>query len=112
MPGPMARTTARGASGGARRRGGRRRRGARARGGGSAMPGPMARTTARAQSARARAEAWRGAAVRARRKALVLGSLLVGVLVVYSHRHQIAPGFERYIRYATVIALLVLGWAF
>jgi small-conductance mechanosensitive channel len=76
------------------------------------MPGHMAKTTARVQSARARSEAWRAAAVRARRKALVLGSLLVAVLVVYSHRHEIAPGFERYIRYATVIALLVLGWAF
>jgi small conductance mechanosensitive channel len=72
----------------------------------------MARTTSRGRSARARAEVWRATARRARGEALLLGSLLAGVLVVYSHRHQIAPGFERYIRYATVVALLVLGWAF
>jgi small conductance mechanosensitive channel len=72
----------------------------------------MARTTSRGRAARARAEAWRATARRARGEALLLGSLLAGVLVVYSHRHQIAPGFERYIRYATVVALLVLGWAF
>jgi small-conductance mechanosensitive channel len=67
----------------------------------------MARASGRA--ARARAEAWR-AARRARREVLVLGPLLAAVLVVYDQRHQIAPGFERYVRYATVIALLVLGW--
>jgi small-conductance mechanosensitive channel len=67
----------------------------------------VARASGRA--ARARAEAWR-AARRARREVLVLGPLLAAVLVVYDQRHQIAPGFERYVRYATVIALLVLGW--
>ena len=72
----------------------------------------MARTTSRGRAARARAEAWRTRTRRARGEALLLGSLLIGVLVVYDHRHQIAPGFERYIRYATVLALLVLGWAF
>jgi small conductance mechanosensitive channel len=67
----------------------------------------VARASGRA--ARARAEAWR-AARRARREVLFLGPLLVAVLVVYDQRHAIAPGFERYVRYATVVALLVLGW--
>jgi small conductance mechanosensitive channel len=67
----------------------------------------MARSSGR--GARARTEALR-AARRARREVLVLGPLLAGVLVVYDHRHQIAPGFERYVRYGTVLALLVLGW--
>ncbi|WP_187369398.1 mechanosensitive ion channel domain-containing protein [Baekduia soli] len=40
----------------------------------------------------------------------MLGPLLVAVLVVYERRHQIAPGFERYVRYGTVLALLLLGW--
>ncbi|MDX6725753.1 MAG: small conductance mechanosensitive channel [Baekduia sp.] len=61
------------------------------------------------RAARARAEAW-AAARRARREVLVLGPLLIGVLVVYRSRHTIAPGFERYVRYATVLALLLLGW--
>jgi small conductance mechanosensitive channel len=76
------------------------------------MPPSMATPTSRRRWTRERAQAWRATAQRARGEALLLGSLLIGVLVVYSHRHQIAPGFERYIRYATVVALLVLGWAF
>jgi len=67
--------------------------------------------TARERTSRARAEAWR-AARSARRELLVLGPLLVGVLVVYAHRHDIAPGFERYVRYGTAAALAILGWAF
>lgn len=61
--------------------------------------------------ARAWAEA-RPQAKRARREALVLTPLIVGVLVVYHYRGEVAPGFERYIRYGTVLALLVLGWGF
>lgn len=49
---------------------------------------------------------------RARRQVLVLLPILVGVLVVYNQRHEVAPGFERYVRYGTVIALLILGWGF
>jgi small conductance mechanosensitive channel len=72
-----------------------------------------------------RSEAWErvGLAVnvsqravkRARREALVLVPLLIGVLVVYSHRHQIfgiskhSP-WNTWIRLATVLALLALGW--
>lgn len=51
------------------------------------------------------------AAKRARRELLVLGPMLVGVLVLYSQRrrlfHQELP-----VRWATVLALVVLGWAF
>jgi small-conductance mechanosensitive channel len=61
------------------------------------------------RAARARAEAW-AAARRARREVLVLGPLLAGVLVVYHNRHAVAPGYERYVRYATSLALLILGW--
>jgi small-conductance mechanosensitive channel len=59
--------------------------------------------------ARARAEAW-SAARRARQEVSILGPVLAGVLVVYAHRHAIAPGFERYVRYVTVLALVILGW--
>jgi small conductance mechanosensitive channel len=62
------------------------------------------------RAARARVEAL-AAARRARRGLVVLLPLLAGVLVVYDQRAAIAPGFERYVRYATVIALVVLGWA-
>ncbi len=62
------------------------------------------------RAARALAEA-RAAAASARRQVLVLGPLLVAVLVVYDQRSEIAPGFQRYVRYATVVALVILGWA-
>src|SRR5690348_14030262 len=48
---------------------------------------------------------------RARRQALVLLPLLVGVLVVYSYRtHLFGKGGDTPVRIATVISLVVLGW--
>jgi small conductance mechanosensitive channel len=44
-------------------------------------------------------------------KIIVLAALLVGVLVVFAHRHDLFPGGGRYVRYATAVALVVLGWA-
>jgi len=80
------------------------------------QPTVFPRVDARRRSAGTRAAASRAGADalavarRARREVLVLGPLLVAVLVVYHHRSDIAPGFERFVRYGTVIALLVLGW--
>src|SRR3954451_25126549 len=68
----------------------------------------------RLRDGRVSARAWqeaRAAARRSRREILVLVPLIAGVLVVYAQRDSLAPGFERYVRYGTVIALLVLGWA-
>jgi small-conductance mechanosensitive channel len=48
---------------------------------------------------------------RARRQALILLPLLVGVLIVYSYRTQLfGKGGDVPVRIATVIALVVLGW--
>jgi small-conductance mechanosensitive channel len=72
-----------------------------------------------------RSEAWErvGLAVnvsqravrRARGEAIVLVPLIIGVLVVYSHRHQIfgvgpKSPWNTWIRWVTVLALLGLGW--
>ena len=62
------------------------------------------------RAARAWAEA-RSAARKARREILVILPLTVAVLLIYAYRSDIAPGFERYVRFGTVIALLLLGWA-
>jgi small conductance mechanosensitive channel len=70
--------------------------------------GPVRRTPAQ-RAARALTEA-RRAAKGARREIVVLGPVLVAILVVYDQRHAIAPGFERYVRYGTVVALFLLGW--
>lgn len=51
------------------------------------------------------------AARRARRQALVQLSLLIGVLIVYSYRRQLF-GIDVPVRIATVVALVILGWAF
>ncbi len=74
-----------------------------------------------------RSEAWErvGLAVgvsqravrRAQREALILVPLLVGVLVVYSHRVQwlgvtASSQWETPLQMATVVALVALGWAF
>jgi small conductance mechanosensitive channel len=49
---------------------------------------------------------------RARRQAIVLGALLLGVLVAYSYRKQLfGAAFDTPVRIATVVALVVLGWA-
>src|SRR4051795_6224709 len=68
----------------------------------------------RLRDGRVSTRAWqeaRAAARRSRREVLVLVPLIAGVLVVYAQRDSLAPGFERYVRYGTVITLLVLGWA-
>jgi small conductance mechanosensitive channel len=53
------------------------------------------------------------AARRARREALVILPLLAGVLVVYAYRHQLfGHSVDMPIRFATVVVLLALGWAF
>ena len=68
----------------------------------------------RLRDGRVSPRAWqeaRAAARHSRREILVLVPLIAGVLVVYTQRESVAPGFERYVRYGTVIALLVLGWA-
>lgn len=50
---------------------------------------------------------------RARRQALVLLPLLVGVLLLYSYREDLfGRGWETPVRIFTVIALVILGWAF
>jgi small conductance mechanosensitive channel len=50
---------------------------------------------------------------RARRQALVVLLLLVGVLVAYADREQVfGRGLETPVRAATVLALVALGWAF
>jgi small conductance mechanosensitive channel len=61
------------------------------------------------RAARAWAEA-RAAARKARRQILVVAPLTAAVLLIYAYRDDIAPGSERYVRYAAAIALLVLGW--
>ncbi len=53
------------------------------------------------------------AAKRAQRQALVLLPLIAGVVVVYSYRRDLfGAGLDVPVRWATVIALVVLGWAF
>jgi small-conductance mechanosensitive channel len=47
---------------------------------------------------------------RARGEALVLLPLLVGMLVLYSNRRDIAPELDLPIRVATVVSLVILGW--
>lgn len=50
---------------------------------------------------------------RARREAIVLLPLLVGVLVAYSHRRDLfGRGLDFPVRLLTVVALVILGWAF
>ncbi len=50
-------------------------------------------------------------AAREKGKLVLLAALIAGVLVVFSHRHDLFPGYGIYIRYATALALVVLGWA-
>ncbi|HET6509991.1 MAG TPA: mechanosensitive ion channel family protein [Baekduia sp.] len=40
----------------------------------------------------------------------MLTPVLAAILVVYDRRHAIAPGYERSVRYGTVVALCLLGW--
>jgi small conductance mechanosensitive channel len=50
-------------------------------------------------------------AVRARRELVVIAALIVAVLVIFNNRHELFPGHSREIRYATAVALVILGWA-
>jgi small conductance mechanosensitive channel len=52
------------------------------------------------------------AARKARRQTLVLTPILVGILVLYSERKHIGNGFDEPIRWITVVALGIVGWAF
>lgn len=49
---------------------------------------------------------------RARRELVVVAALIIGVLVVFNHRHELFPGAGKPVRYATAAALVLLGWAF
>jgi small conductance mechanosensitive channel len=51
------------------------------------------------------------AARKARRQVLILTPILVGILVAYSERKHIF-GLDEPIRWITVIALVIVGWAF
>jgi small conductance mechanosensitive channel len=44
-------------------------------------------------------------------KIIVLAALIVGVLLVFAHRHELFPGAGLWVRYGTAVALVVLGWA-
>jgi small-conductance mechanosensitive channel len=57
------------------------------------------------------AEIDRGRAQRARGGVLVIGALIAGVLLLFTNRHTLFPDLGTPVRVATVIALLVLGWA-
>lgn len=69
-----------------------------------------------------RSHAWREAGLeseidrrerkRARGQLLVFGLLIAGVLVLFSHRADLFPGYGTAVRAGTVIALIVLGWGF
>jgi small conductance mechanosensitive channel len=52
------------------------------------------------------------AARKARRQTLVLTPILVGILVLYSERKNIGSGLDEPIRWITVVALVIVGWAF
>ena len=50
-------------------------------------------------------------AAREKGKLVILAALIAGVMVVFSHRHELFPGAGIYVRYATAVALVILGWA-
>jgi small conductance mechanosensitive channel len=50
-------------------------------------------------------------AAREKGKLVLLAALIVGVLVVFHHRHELFPGLGVYVRYATAVALVILGWS-
>src|SRR3954453_14014016 len=54
----------------------------------------------------------RAAVKRARIETIVLIPMIVGILVAYSHRRELFPGFGTEVRIVTVIALIAVGWAF
>jgi small conductance mechanosensitive channel len=53
----------------------------------------------------------RAGARRGKGGALVVLALIAGVLVVYSERKQLFPGYGLEVRIATVVLLVILGWA-
>src|SRR4051812_44036594 len=53
----------------------------------------------------------RAAVKRARIQTVVLLPFAVAVLLAYSHRHQLFPGFGTPVRAVTVVVLLAVGWA-
>jgi len=69
-----------------------------------------------------RSHAWRAAGLereliqrrvsRALAQAALLLPLLIGIIVAYTHRHELFPGAGESVRIVTVIVLLVVGWAF
>src|SRR2546421_3223400 len=48
---------------------------------------------------------------RAQGGVVVLACLMAGVLVLFSHRRSLFPGLGTPVRIATVVALVILGWA-
>jgi small conductance mechanosensitive channel len=50
-------------------------------------------------------------AAREKGKLVILAALIAGVMVVFSHRHQLFPGAGLYVRYGSALALVILGWA-
>jgi small-conductance mechanosensitive channel len=68
-----------------------------------------------------RTEAWREvglggevdrrSAQRARGQFVVIGLLIAAILVVFNHRRELFPGLGTEVRVATVVSLVVLGWA-
>jgi small conductance mechanosensitive channel len=50
-------------------------------------------------------------ATRARRELVLIAVLIVAVLVVFHNRHDLFPGHAKEVRYATAVALVILGWA-
>lgn len=57
------------------------------------------------------AEIDRRQARRARGVALALALLIAGTLVLFAYRKELFPGLGSPIRYATVVVLVILGWA-
>jgi small conductance mechanosensitive channel len=49
-------------------------------------------------------------AAREKGKLVVLAALIAGVLVVFGRRQDLFPGAGVYVRYATAVALVILGW--
>src|SRR5436190_4391377 len=53
----------------------------------------------------------RAAVTRARIETILLLPFAIGILLAYSHRHQLFPGLGTPVRIITVVALLAVGWA-